>query len=67
MLLPRCFNSEADTLSGPTTKTINREAAGLFMNRAFKLLVIVLAVIGAVALLILLGMWAMHLTMMGRG
>lgn len=36
------------------------------MNRAFKLLVIVLAVIGAIALVSLLGMWVMHLTMMGE-
>lgn len=35
------------------------------MNRTLKLVVIVLAIIGAIALVILLGMWLMHVDMMG--
>ena len=36
-------------------------------QNAPKIIVIVLAVIGTIAIIVLLGMWLMHVTMMGSG
>jgi len=35
------------------------------MNRPFRILTLLLAIIGAIAVAVVLGMWLMHLSMMG--
>ena len=41
-----------------------RRKAEILMNRTFRILMLILAVIGAIAVAIALGMWLMHLSMM---